>query len=168
VNERADGDGQFQVGAVVTGAVRSLAVLTAFGVEDRMKSIADESVGVRAGDDNDRPAVAAVAPARPAARDALLAAECQASASTAASRDVNVDFVDENVALLQRLDADDPSVRAVILEPNTSRNLGEDGVVFPSSGVQARTEAAAALPDDDRAAGDDVAIVRLDAEPLGI
>ena len=35
-------------------------------------------------------------------------------------------------------------------------------------GVEAGTEPAAALADDDRAAGDDVAVVRLDAEALRI
>jgi len=70
--------------------------LAALGVEQRVKSIADERIGVRAGDNDDRTTVAAVAAAWSAARDALLAAERQAPASPAASRDMNVDFVDEN------------------------------------------------------------------------
>jgi hypothetical protein len=61
-----------------------------------MEPVIDERVGVRAGDDEDRAAVAAVAPARAAARDELLAAERQTSPSATASRDMNVDFVDEN------------------------------------------------------------------------
>ena len=35
-------------------------------------------------------------------------------------------------------------------------------------GVEARTEATPALADDDRAAGDEVAVVRLDAEALRV
>jgi hypothetical protein len=38
--------------------------------------------------------------------------------------------------LLQRQDADDPSVRAVILEPDPAIDLREDGVVFAASGVE--------------------------------
>ena len=39
---------------------------------------------------------------------------------------------------------------------------------LPSPALQAGAEPPAALPDDDRAAGDDVAVVRLDAEPLRV
>ena len=49
-----------------------------------------------AGDEVDRPAVAAVAAVRPAARDELLAAEAQAAAPAMAGRDVDFDFVDEH------------------------------------------------------------------------
>ena len=61
-----------------------------------MEAVVDEGVGVRAGDDVDRAAVAAVAAARAAARHELLAAERQTSASAIACRDVNVDFVNEH------------------------------------------------------------------------
>ena len=61
-----------------------------------MEAVVDERVGVRAGDDEDRAAVAAVAAARAAARHELLAAERQTSASAVAGRDVNVDFVNEH------------------------------------------------------------------------
>ena len=71
-------------------------MLAAFGGELGMEAVVDEGVGVRAGDDVDRSAVAAVAAARPAARDELLAAERQTSASAVPGRDVNVDFVDEH------------------------------------------------------------------------
>ena len=62
-----------------------------------MEAVVDEGVDVRAGDDVDRAAVAAVAAARAAARDELLAAEREAAASAVARFDVNVDFVDEQV-----------------------------------------------------------------------
>ncbi len=46
--------------------------------------------------------------------------------------------------------------------------LREDRVVLAESGVQSGLEAAAALADDDRAAGDDVAVVRFHAQPLRV
>ena len=61
-----------------------------------MEAVVDERVGVRTGDDEDRAAVPAVTAAGTAARDELLAAERQASASAIACRDVNVDFVNEH------------------------------------------------------------------------
>jgi hypothetical protein len=51
---------------------------------------------VRAGDDEDRAAVAAVATAGTAARHTQFTAECQASAPTCPSRHVNVYFVNEH------------------------------------------------------------------------
>ena len=68
------------------------------GGEFRMEPIVDEGVGVRTDDDVDGPAVAAIAAARPAARDALFAPEREAPAPAVAGRDVNVDFVNEHGA----------------------------------------------------------------------
>src|SRR3954467_5695827 len=70
--------------------------------------------------------------------------------------------------LFERLDADDPAARAVVFELHASVGLREDGVVLAQPGVEAGLKTAAALPHDDRAAGDDVAVVRLDAEPLRV
>jgi len=61
-----------------------------------MKAKIDQGVDVRAGHDVDRAAVTAVAAARPATRDELLAAERQTPAPAVARFDVYVDFVDEN------------------------------------------------------------------------
>ena len=47
-------------------------------------------------------------------------------------------------------------------------DLREDRVVLAEADVQAGLEPAAALAHDDRAAGDDVAVVRFDAEPLRV
>src|SRR5436309_3096103 len=65
-------------------------------------------------------------------------------------------------------DADDPAVRAVIFEPDAARRLREDGVVFAESCVESGPETPAPLPDNDGSAGHEVAVVRLDAEPLRI
>src|SRR5258706_13229718 len=70
--------------------------------------------------------------------------------------------------LFERLNADDAALGAVVLELHASGDLGEDRVVLAEARIQSRVEAAPALPDDDRAAGDDVAVVRLDAEPLRV
>jgi hypothetical protein len=61
-----------------------------------MEPIADQRVGVRAGDHEDRSAVTAVAAARPSTRDALLSTEREAAAASVAGGDVNVDFVNEH------------------------------------------------------------------------
>ena len=96
VDQRADRHGELEIVAALAGAVRSLTVSAAPGGQLGMKPVVDERVGVRAGDDEDRTAVAAVAAARAAARHELLAAERQTSPSAIASRDVNVDFVNEH------------------------------------------------------------------------
>src|SRR5689334_20412313 len=67
-----------------------------------------------------------------------------------------------------RLNADDPAVRAVALEPHAARDLRVDRIVLAEAGIESRTEAPPALPDDDRAAGDEVAVVRFHAEALRV
>jgi hypothetical protein len=73
-----------------------------------------------------------------------------------------------NLGPLDWNDADDASPRAVIFEPNPPFDLREDRVVFAETGIQAGTETPAALPHDDGAAADEVAVVGLDPEALGI
>ena len=92
-HERADRDLELHVAAGAPGAVRSLAVPAALGGELGMEAVVDEGVGVRARDDVDRTAGAAVSAARTAARHELLAPERQAAAAAAAGFDVDVDFV---------------------------------------------------------------------------
>src|SRR5258708_40335498 len=70
--------------------------------------------------------------------------------------------------LFEWLDADDPAARAVVLELHASGGLREDRVVLAEARVQAGLKTAPALADDDGAAGDDVAVVRLHAEPLRV
>ena len=65
--------------------------------ELRMKAEIDQGVDMRAGDDIHRPAVTAVATAGAAARDELLAAERETTASAGTRFNVDVDFVDEQV-----------------------------------------------------------------------
>ncbi len=131
-----------------------------------MKAEVDERVDVGAGNDVDRPAVPAVAAAGAAARDELLAAEREAALSAVARFDVDVDFVDEH--LLEGKNADDAAFGAVVFEPDAAFDLREDRVVLAEPRVQAGAEAASALPHDDGAAGDHVAVVRFHAEPLRV
>src|SRR5216110_2830134 len=63
-------------------------------------------------------------------------------------------------------DADDPAHGAVVLELHAAGDLREDRVVFPDARVEPGAEPATPLPDDDRAARDEIAVVRLGAEPL--
>src|SRR6185295_16008803 len=70
--------------------------------------------------------------------------------------------------LLQRKNADHTAAGAVILEPHASRDLREDRVVLAKPCVQARLEAAAALPNDDRPPQDHVAVVGFHAQPLRV
>ena len=82
VDQRADRHRELEVACRrAPRAVRAHAVLAALGVEQRMEPEVDEGVDVRAGDDIHRPAVTAVAAARAAARDELLAAERETTAS---------------------------------------------------------------------------------------
>ena len=186
-DQRPDRDGELEIGAAVAGAVRAHAVLAPLGLEFRMKSEVDQGVDVRAGDQVDRPAVSAVAAARPAARHELLAPEGQTPATAMTGLDVNVDFVYKHAVgdlvnlrigdspihqfpthqLFWRLNADDPAVRAVVLELHATVDLREDRVVLADPG-ESRAEPPSALPHDDGAAADDVPVVRLDAEPLRI
>src|SRR5262249_10598417 len=121
-------------------------------------------------------------------RHELLAPESQAAATAMTRLDVNVDFVYKHAVgdlvnsrigdspihqfsthqLLWRLNADYPAVRAVVLELHAPVDLREDRVVLADPRVQSLAEPPSALPDDDGAAGDDVPIVRLHAEPLRI
>jgi hypothetical protein len=61
-----------------------------------LEAIADEGVRVRAGDDENRPAVAAVATARAAAGHAFLAPERETPATAVAGCDRDVYLVDEH------------------------------------------------------------------------
>src|SRR5437764_616875 len=171
VHERADRNGELEIRAGLTRAIRALAVCSAVGGKLRMESVVDEGVDLRAGDDEDRSAVSAVAAAGPAARDALLAPEREASAPAISGFDVNVDFVYKQSLcwrLLNRLNADHAAVRAVVLELHAAGDLREDRVVFAEARVEARAEAPPALADDDGAAADEIAVVRFDAEALRV
>ena len=95
-DERADRHGKLEVFAVVSGPVRSHAVLTALADELGMKPEIDERIRVRAGDDEHRAALSAVAAAWASPRDELFAAERQTSVAPVAGDDVDFNFVDEH------------------------------------------------------------------------
>ena len=65
-------------------------------------------------------------------------------------------------------DADNPTHCAVVFELHAAGDLRKDRVVLADAGVETRPESTAALADDDRAAADQIPVVRLCAEPLRI
>ncbi len=71
-------------------------------------------------------------------------------------------------AYCDRMNADVASARAVVLELHLAADLGEQRVVLAETDVEPRPEPAPALAHQDRSAGDDVAVVLLDAEPLRV
>ena len=81
---------------VLAGSIRAFAVAAAAGAEDFLETVVEKRVEVGVGDQEHRPARSAVAAARAAARDELLAAESHGAAAPVAGRDVDVDFVYEH------------------------------------------------------------------------
>ena len=67
--------------------------------EGFLEAVIEEGVEVGVGDEVDRPAVAAVAAVRTAARHELLAPEAHGAAAAVAGRDVDVDFVDKDITV---------------------------------------------------------------------
>ena len=96
IHQRADRHLELEIGGVGARAVRSFAVRAAFRVKFAIEAIGNERVQMRAGDGVYRPAVAAVAAIRAAARHELLAAEAHAPAPARAGFYEDVDFVDEH------------------------------------------------------------------------
>ena len=70
--------------------------------------------------------------------------------------------------LFGREDRDEPAPRAVVLELHRAGDLGKQRVVLAEADVEAGLVLAAALADEDRPAGDEVAVGPLDAEPLRV
>src|SRR5262245_9065963 len=84
---------KFNVVAVFACTVRSLAVAAAPCGEGLLESVVEQRVEVAVGDQEDRAARTAVAAARSAPRDELLAAEGHCTPAAVASCDVDIDFV---------------------------------------------------------------------------
>jgi hypothetical protein len=118
-------------------------------------------------DQIDGAALAAVPAIRTAARDELLATEAEGSRAAVTGGNVDLYFVDEHL-LGDGMHADEAAARPVIFELHASGDFGEERIVLAEADVQPGSEPATALADENRAAGDDVAVVPLDAEPLRI
>src|SRR4030095_13814429 len=138
-------------------------------IERGSRAVVDERVLVRARDEIDRSPAAAVAAAGTTARHTHLTAKGHAPVAAVTGLNLDVDFVDEHgewipvaLLLLDGGDADDAAVRAVIGELHAPRDLREKRVVLAASDVQPRLEPAAALADEDRSAGHQVAVMALD------
>ena len=59
-------------------------------------------------------------------------------------------------------------MRAVVLESDAPSDLRKQRVVLTQADIEPGTEAPAVLAYEDRSAGDKVAVMPLDTEPLGI
>ena len=66
------------------------------------------------------------------------------------------------------MNGDDAAARAMVGELHDAVDFGEEGVVLAESDVESWTEAATALPHEDRPARDEVTVEALDTQPLRI
>ena len=174
VDDRAGRHFEDQVRAVAAGAVRALAVLAALGLEFGMEAVGDERVLVRAGDEVDRAAACRRRrrSGRRAARASRGGRPCSRCRRRRPGRGCRLRRRTSNFRcrrlLLDRLNADHAAVRAVVGELHAAGDLREQRVVLAAADVQAGPEPPAALADENRAAGHEVAVESLDAEPLRI
>jgi hypothetical protein len=67
-----------------------------------------------------------------------------------------------------RVDVDEATLAAAVLEANYAGDLGEEGIVFAATDIGAGFVGCPALADDDAAAQDALAAEDLDAESLGV
>jgi len=181
VHHRAGGNLKDKILPRATSSARAFAVGAALGAMDGMKSKREKRIEMRARLEIDRTTAAAVTPIGPAPRHEFLPTKAQTPIPAVTGCDLDVDFVDEHTASGETraacLDrglrvewkyADDPPAGAVILEPHTSRDLGVERIVFAESDVEARLKPPPALPHENRATGDDVAVEPLHAQALRV
>src|SRR5207249_3168848 len=90
---------QLELDAVAVGpcAIAAFAVASALRLMLGVKTKLQESILVLGGNHNDIAAAPAIAAARPAARDVLLAAESEAAVAAIAGLDENSYFIDEHL-----------------------------------------------------------------------
>jgi hypothetical protein len=174
MHDRADGHGDVEVLPVAAGFERAFALAAALGGKFSGVAEVNEGVAMGIGDEIDGTARGAIAAVRAAARDELLAAKAERPCAAVSSGDVNFGLVYERRRRTSVgrfgdwMDADEPPARAVIFELHPAGNLREERVVLAQSDIEAGLKLAAALPDENRTAGDEVAVVALDAETLRI
>jgi hypothetical protein len=109
----------------------------------------------------------------------LLATKTETAPTAIASRDLDLDFVDEHGVrgklgglnarlVVDRQDADHPSVRAVVLELDAPGDFGKERIILAEANVQPRTETPATLADQNGSARDNSAGESLDTQPLRV
>ena len=76
--------------------------------------------------------------------------------------------LNRSLRFLNRNDADPSAMCAMVRELDATSDLGEQRIVFASADIRARPEPLASLTYQDRAAGHQVAVESLDAEPLRV
>ena len=67
-----------------------------------------------------------------------------------------------------RFDHHELAHRALVHELDAAGDLGEEGVIFAAADIESGLHASAALPHNDRSAGDDLSAECLEAKPLRI
>src|SRR5262249_32197174 len=126
-----------------------------------------KSVVMLAGDQSHVAAAAAVAAAWSAARNELLAPERKTPVATVAGLHQNSYFIDEQL-LFGGLDTDELPLASTIAEVNHAGDFREQRVVLAETDVLAGFDASAALANDNRSAGDQLAAKGLHAQPLRV
>ena len=183
VDDRADRHLELDVLPVLAGAVGAFAVGAAAGLEDLLEAEIQEGVEVGVGDEVDRaagPAVAAIGPPRGTnfSRRKLMAPRPPWPAatwiSTSSTNIRSQSSVQPASRLLSGYSAAGGTMLivrplgAVIRELDRAVDLRKQRVVLAEADVQTGTEPPAALADEDRSAGDEVAVVALDAQALRV
>ena len=152
----------------------------ALGGVDRLELEVVEGVEARVAHERHGSAVTAVASRRAASRHVLLAPEGDAAVAAPPAADVETGFVEEDhevrpaagraegELLCGRDDVDVLPAATAVLERDDAFHLGEEGVVLAPTDVQSGPEPPPALTDEDRSAGDEVAVEPFDAQPLRI
>ena len=167
VDDGAHWNFDFQVGAAVTATVAAFTVAAAFGAEHVIESEFQKGVFVDIGDEVDVSAVAAIAAAWTAARDEFFTAEGYAAVSAVACFNCDFGFVYER-GLFHWLDRNESSGCAFVFKLHNAGDLREERVVLADADVQAWFEPRAALANEDRAAGDELAGKALHSKPLRV
>jgi len=125
----------------------------------------DAGIGV----DDDRAAAAAIAAVGAPVGRELLAPEADAARPSRAGADVDTDLVDEpdGVELLG-VDGDALAVATVALELHDAVDQRKQGEVAAEADVLAGVEVRSALPNEDVAGADGLAVEALDSATLGV
>src|SRR5262249_37830495 len=181
-----DGDLDFEIVPIAAVAIAAFAVPTTFSAERVVVSKLQKRVFVDICYEIDIAAATAISAAGPAARNKLLPAEGNATMPAVACFHRDFGFVDEHkgrqkplysgpslwlcvcVVLFDRLNRNESSRYAFIFKLNNPGNLCEERIVLADTNIQAWFEFRAALTNQYRSPGQELAGKPLHPEPLGV
>src|SRR5579862_3641945 len=156
--------------ALAAGAVAAFAMTAAFGLVFGVEAEMKQRVVMLAGHQRHVAAASAVATARSAAGNEFLAPERKTPVAAVAGFHVDSYFVYEQLLFsgrrYVRLNADELAQAAAVAEVNHAGDLCKQRVVFPEADIFAWLDTGAALPDDDRAARNQLPAKSLHAQAL--